>query len=138
MIRREFIAFLGGAASWPIAARAQQPTQRIRRIGALMPFAENDKIGQSWLTMFRQGLPELGWIEGRNVGIEYRFTAGNAERMRSFAAELAELHPDVILVGGTLVVGVVRPAASLHSRRVRAGHRPCGNRPHREPGTSRR
>ncbi len=109
MIRREFIAFLGGAAAWPIAARAQQPTQRIRRIGALMPFAENDKIGQSWLTVFRQGLPELGWVEGRNVGIEYRFTAGNAERMRSFAAELAELHPDVILVGGTAVVGVVRP-----------------------------
>src|SRR2546423_1042688 len=99
MRRREFISLVGGAAaSWPLAARAQRPSG-MRRIGALMPFAENDKIGQSWLTVFRQGLAELGWVEARNVGIEYRFTAGNAERMRSFAAELAELHPDVILVG---------------------------------------
>jgi putative ABC transport system substrate-binding protein len=109
MRRREFIVLLTGAAASPLGARAQQPTQRIRLIGALVPFAEKDKIGQSWLTMFRQRLSELGWVEGRNVGIEYRFAAGNSERMRSFATELAELHPDVILISGTAVVGVVRP-----------------------------
>src|SRR5262249_6972045 len=103
--RREFIRVVGGAAAgWPLLARAQQ-SKRMRRIGALLSFAENDRTGQSWLSAFRQGLEALGWNE-ENTQIAYRFTAGDPERMKSFAVELAELRPDVILVAGTAVVGV--------------------------------
>ena len=109
MKRRAFITLLGGgAAAWPLAGRAQQ-TAGTRRIGAFLPFAADDKTGQSWLTVFRQGLEAFGWVEGRNLQIEYRFAAGDVERIRSFATELAALRPDVILVGGTLVVGESRP-----------------------------
>jgi putative tryptophan/tyrosine transport system substrate-binding protein len=104
--RREFIRVVGGAAAgWPLLARAQQ-SERMRRIGALLSFAENDRTGQSWLSAFRQGLEALGWNEGSNTQIMYRFTAGDPERMKRFAVELAELRPDVILVAGTAVVGV--------------------------------
>ena len=72
----EFITLLGGAAAWPIPARAQQP-DRMRRIGVLVDLAEDDPEMQLWLTAFRQGLEKLGWSEGRNVRIDYRFhTAG--------------------------------------------------------------
>ena len=82
MKRRDFITLVGGtAAAWPLAARAQQ-TAGMRRIGTLLPMAEDDKIGQSWLTVFREGLQSLGWVEGRNIQIENRFTAGDVERMR--------------------------------------------------------
>jgi len=104
--RREFILVLG-AAAWPSLGRAQN-FDRVRRIGALLPFAENDKIGRSWLMSFQRALQELAWVQGRNVSLESRFTAGNAERMRSFAAELAASNPDVILVGGSLVLGTTR------------------------------
>jgi putative ABC transport system substrate-binding protein len=98
MRRREFITLLGGAAAaWPLAARAQQ-SGRVRRIGALMGIAENDPESQARITAFLQRLQELGWTEGRNVRIDYRFAGGDTRRMRAYAAELVGLAPDVILV----------------------------------------
>jgi len=97
MRRREFISLLGGAAAaWPFAARAQQG-ERMRRIGVLMPLAEDDPEGQSRLRAFVQGLQQLGWTDGRNLRIDIRWGAGDAERIRRYAAELAALAPDVVL-----------------------------------------
>jgi putative tryptophan/tyrosine transport system substrate-binding protein len=104
MRRREFIMLLGGAAAaWPLAARAQQ-SDRVRRIGVLHSLAAGDTEGQARLTAFVQGLQELGWTDGRNVRIDYRWTAGDPEHARRYAAELVALAPDVILaVGGAVV-----------------------------------
>jgi putative ABC transport system substrate-binding protein len=84
MRRRVFITLLGSAAAWPIAARAQQP-ERMRRIGVLMGYAESDLEARAWVTAFAQEFKELGWIVGRNVSIDYRFGAGDADRMRAYA-----------------------------------------------------
>jgi putative tryptophan/tyrosine transport system substrate-binding protein len=85
--RREFISLLGGgAAAWPIAARAQQP--QMRRIGVLMGIAESDPEGQARLEALQQGLRELGWMDGRNLRFDIRRTAGDPEQMRPFAKEL--------------------------------------------------
>jgi putative ABC transport system substrate-binding protein len=95
--RRKFLATLGGAvAAWPLAARAQQP-ERLRRIGVLMSLAVDDAEGQARLAAFLQGLQQLGWIDGRNVRIDTRWGAGDADRTRRYAAELVALAPDVIL-----------------------------------------
>jgi len=102
--RRAFITLLGGAvAAWPLGVRAQQ-RERMRRIGVLMSLAADDPEGQARLTAFVQGLQELGWTDGRNVQIDYRWPAGDAERIRRYAAELAALAPDIILAGGGAVV----------------------------------
>jgi putative ABC transport system substrate-binding protein len=101
--RREFITLLGGAATWPLAARAQQGEQ-VRRIGVLMPLAADDPEGQSRVAAFAQGLQQSGWTIGRNVRIDTRWAAGDAERIRKYAAELAALAPDVILAGAGAVV----------------------------------
>jgi putative ABC transport system substrate-binding protein len=104
MKRREFITLLGGAvAPWPLAARAQQGDQ-VRRIGVLMPLAADDPEAQSRVAAFAQGLQQSGWTIGRNVRIDTRWAAGDAERIRKYAAELAALAPDVILAGGGAVV----------------------------------
>jgi ABC-type uncharacterized transport system substrate-binding protein len=104
MKRREFITMLGGAvAPWPLAARAQQGDQ-VRRIGVLMPLAADDPEAQSRVAAFAQGLQQSGWTIGRNVRIDTRWAAGDAERIRKYAAELAALAPDVILAGGGAVV----------------------------------
>jgi len=100
MKRREFITLLGGAAAWPLTARAQQPG-RPRRIGMLLSNLETDPEGQARMVAFRQGLRELGWIEDQNLQIEYRWTGGTFERIQSGAAELVALAPDLIVVGGT-------------------------------------
>jgi putative ABC transport system substrate-binding protein len=98
MKRREFITLLGGAAvSWPLAARAQQP-ERIRRIGVLVPAASSTPAWQAFVGAFREGLQKLGWSEGRNVLIVERWGA-DAEKLRSHAADLVGLAPDVILAG---------------------------------------
>jgi putative ABC transport system substrate-binding protein len=98
--RREFIALLGGATmAWPVAARAQQ-VDRMKRIGVLMTQAADDPEGQSRLLALGQGLQESGWTIGRNVQIDTRWGAGDAERYRRYAAELVALAPDVILVNG--------------------------------------
>ena len=100
MKRRQFITLLGGAAAWPLAARAQQPSG-MRRIGVLMNLAENDPESQARIAAFREGLAKLGWTEGRNVQIEYRWIAGDPDRARAYAAELVKLNPDVIFAGTT-------------------------------------
>ena len=97
MIRRAFITLLGGAAAWPLAARAQQ-NERMRRIGVLMAYAESDPEGQARIAAFREGLQKLGWTEGRNTRIDTRWTTpADAESRQRFAKELVALQPDVIL-----------------------------------------
>jgi putative tryptophan/tyrosine transport system substrate-binding protein len=95
--RRKFLATLGGAAAaWPLAARAQQP-DRVRRIGALMGFAENDREVQTLIAAFRGGLHNLGWAEGRNIRFDIRWAALDPESVQRYAKELVELQPDLIL-----------------------------------------
>jgi putative tryptophan/tyrosine transport system substrate-binding protein len=96
MRRREFIKVISGAAAWPIAARAQQP-DRMRRIGVLMGFSESDSQAQSFIAAFRNGLQKLGWTDGRNVRIDTRWAAFDAESRQRFAKELIALQPDLIL-----------------------------------------
>jgi putative ABC transport system substrate-binding protein len=105
--RREFITLVGGATTWPLAARAQQG-KLLRRIGVLMGFAETDAEGQRWTEAFRQGLQELGWAEGRNVQLDYRWTRGEEERVRAYAVELVELKPEVILAHAPAVLAALR------------------------------
>ena len=113
MRRREFITLLGGAAAaWPLAARAQQP-ERIRRIGVLMNLTADDPEASARVTAFAQGLQQLGWIDGRNVRIDTRWGAGDAERNRAYAAELVALAPDVILASGGAVVGTLLQATRI-------------------------
>jgi len=105
MNRRAFITLVGGAAAWPLAARAQQP-ERMRHIGVLVSGTADNPDVQVRLAAFKQGLQQLGWIEGRNLRIEYRLGAlGDAERTRKYAAELVALAPDVIFASGTSQVG---------------------------------
>ena len=101
MRRREFLTLLGGAAAaWPLAARAQQG-ERVRRIGALMSVAADDPEAPARVGAFSQGLAELGWTIGRNVRIDYRWFAGDADAARKNAVELVALAPDVVLASGT-------------------------------------
>ena len=100
MRRREFITLLGGAAAWPLAARAQQG-ERVRRIGVLLPAASDDAEFQARVGAFLQGLGEVGWTIGRNVRIDMRWATAKADDIRRHAAELAALGPDVILAPGT-------------------------------------
>ena len=95
MRRREFIIVLGSAAAWPLAAHAQQ-RDRMKKIGVLWGLAENDNVYELYLSTFKQRLQDLGWIDGRNVRVEYRFTGGVTERIRVAAQELVALAPDVI------------------------------------------
>ena len=99
MRRREFIMLLGGAvASWPVAAPAQP--EQLRRVGIFMDLSEQDQEGQTRVAAFRKGLQDLGWIEGRNLRSDIRWTAGDPARMRRYAAELVGLAPEVIMNGG--------------------------------------
>jgi putative tryptophan/tyrosine transport system substrate-binding protein len=108
--RREFITLLGGAAAaWPLVARAQQPT-RMLRIGVLISTAADDPEVQTRNTAFLQGLQQLGWTDGRNVRIDFRWGAGNADAIRNYAAELVALAPDVILASGTASMSPLQQA----------------------------
>ncbi len=101
MERREFITLLGGAAAWPLAARAQQG-ERMRRIGVLTGGPRpDDQDAQANIAAFLEGLKQLGWVDGRNVRIDYRWGLGQADTIRRQAAELAALAPDVVLSSGT-------------------------------------
>ena len=100
MKRREFIGALGGAAAWPLAARAQQG-QRVRRIGVLVPYDENEPFVKPYLPAFIQALAGLGWADGRNVRMNLRWHGGDAKRIREYAQELVGLQPDIILANGT-------------------------------------
>ena len=100
MRRREFITLLGGAAAWPVAARAQQG-ERMRHVGVLMSQTADDPEGKARAAEFLQALQQLGWTVGRNVRIDTRWPAGDADRARRYAAELVALSPDVILSSGS-------------------------------------
>jgi putative tryptophan/tyrosine transport system substrate-binding protein len=107
--RRALISLLCGAASWPLAARAQQP-ERMRRIGVLMNRVADDSEAQARLKALVQGLQQLGWVEGRNVRMDVRWTAGIADRLHRYAAELVALMPDVILADGAVGVSALQGA----------------------------
>jgi putative tryptophan/tyrosine transport system substrate-binding protein len=108
MKRREFMALLGGAAaSWPVAARAQQG-ERVRRIGVLIGAIETDPESQARIVAFKEGLQALGWTDGRNVHIDYRFSSADLDLTRKYAAELVGLTPDVILANSPLVLRALR------------------------------
>ena len=110
MRRREFITLLGGtAAAWPLVARAQQ-SERMRRVGVLMGYAENDPEAKALLLEFTQGLAELGWNVGRNLLMDVRWSPGNVNLMRTFAKELVDLQPDVILANSTPVTAALKQA----------------------------
>jgi putative ABC transport system substrate-binding protein len=113
MRRREFITLLGGAAAaWPVAARAQQG-DRVRRIGVLTGFNENDPEGKRRYSAFTQAFADLGWTEGRNVRIDLRSDGGDVNRMRASAQELVSLQPDIILANG-----IAATAALQHETRT--------------------
>jgi putative tryptophan/tyrosine transport system substrate-binding protein len=111
MQRRQLIALLGGAVTWPLAARAQQD-QRLRRIGVLSALAEDDPESVARRPAFEQALKALGWTNGSNLQIDYRWAAGDAERIRKLAAEIIALAPDVILLSGSSVVAPMMQATS--------------------------
>src|SRR6266404_944355 len=106
MKRREFMSLLGGAATWPLTARAQQQPDRVRRVGVLMGIAD-DLEGQARIAVFRQALQALGWTEGRNIQLIYRWSAGDAAQARRFAKELVDLRSDVILANSTPIAAAV-------------------------------
>ena len=106
MRRREFLTLVGAAVAWPIAVRAQQ-SDRMRRISVLMGFAESDREGQAFVAAFREGLQKLGWVEGRNIRIDYRWTALDKELMQRFTKELVALQPDLILTQSTPATAVL-------------------------------
>lgn len=108
--RRKFIAALGGATvAWPIAAGAQQ-ADRMRRIGVLYSDPETDLAAQAWDAAFRKRLDELGWIDGRNIHIDYRWGAGSVERIQLFAQELVRLNPEVLLAVTTPATAALQRA----------------------------
>jgi len=99
--RREIIAGLGSAAAWPVATRAQQG-ERVRRIGVLMPYDENEPLAKTQVSAFTRALADLGWIDGRNVRMDPRWGGGDSNRIRALAHELVGLQPDIIVTNGTL------------------------------------
>src|SRR5258708_33466940 len=103
MRRRDFITLFGGAATWPLAARAQQ-SERMRRIGVLMPSAADDPEFQARMTAFVQELAQLGWLDGRNVRIDTRWGVADADSARKYATELVALAPDVILANSSAAI----------------------------------
>src|SRR5215467_13534348 len=107
--RREFITLLGTAAAWPLATRAQQG-ERVRRVGVLMHLAADDPEGQRRVAVFLQGLQEVGWAVGRNIDIDMRWAAGEADLFRRYSMEIIALTPDVILASATPSVLAVQQA----------------------------
>ena len=107
MRRREFITVLGGAALWPLAAYTQQ-LERMRRVGVLITFPENDPLSQTIVTAFAEALGRFGWVEGKNIRVDYRFAAGDPALFKTYAAELVGLSPDAILASTPQAVAAVR------------------------------
>jgi putative tryptophan/tyrosine transport system substrate-binding protein len=111
MRRREFILLLGGtAAAWPLAAHAQTKPKSMRRVAVLMPYSANDPQTQNRNAAFLQGLQQLGWIVGQNLEIDYRWSAGNEDDTRKYAAALVALAPDVIFTAGSAAIEPLRRA----------------------------
>src|ERR1700704_1718888 len=107
MKRREFITLLGSTIAWPLTAHAQQP-ERSARIGVLMGIGENDPEAAPRAEALEKGFQELGWVKGRNLRLDYRWTAGDPDRARLFAKEIVELKPDLIVVHSTPAVKALR------------------------------
>ena len=137
--RREFIAGLGGVVAWPLAARAQQG-DRVRRIGALIGFDENDPVAKTYVSAFTQALADLGWADGRNVRMDLRWGGDDTNRIRALAQELVGLQPDIILAATIPVCAPTGDAddpdrLSDHGRSRRQRHRratqPAGREHHR-------
>jgi ABC-type uncharacterized transport system substrate-binding protein len=105
MRRRELMTLLAGAVVWPMGPAMAQPSDRMRRIGMLSGFAAGDPEAQARVAALQQGLAELGWLEGRNISIDFRWSTGQADEMRALAKELIELRPD-------LIVGMTTPAVT--------------------------
>jgi hypothetical protein len=103
--RREVIALIGGAATWPLAARAQQPV--MPRVAVLMPYAESDSLAQTWLTAFMQAMQAVGWTDGRNIRVDVRWAGGMADRIQRLAKELVDLQPEVVFAMTTPSVNAV-------------------------------
>src|SRR5689334_8122465 len=101
MKRRTFISLLGGAVAWPLAARGQQ--DRMRRVGVVMAYTEKDANGQLQVAAFRQQLQKLGWTEGRNIQIDFRYAADDPSRIRALAVDLIGLGPDVMVSNSNFV-----------------------------------
>ena len=102
--RRQFLTLLGAASGHAAAARAQQSTSTVRRIGFLLPGGPRTTVVRGQLEAFRQGLKEYGWIEGQNISVEYRFAEGKEDALAEFAAELVRLRLDVIVAEGTAAI----------------------------------
>ena len=100
MRRREFISLLGGAATWPLAARAQQP-ERVRRIAVLTQYTEDNTEAQRWIAAFREGLQKAGWVEGRNLHIDYRWGGTDVTRLQRLAKEIVAAKPDLIFTSSS-------------------------------------
>src|SRR5215475_14102478 len=107
MRRRQFIAGLGSTAAWPVVARAQQG-DRVRRIGVLMPFDENDPEGKAYFSAFTQALAHLSWTDGRNVRMDLRWGGGDINRIRALAQELVGLRPDIILASSAVATAALQ------------------------------
>jgi len=107
MRRRDFITLAGGALARPLAARAQ-PAKGMRRIGVLLGWSESNPVFRSWIGTFADGLARLGWLDGRNVQMDVRWTGGDVRRIQSFAKDLVELQPDVILSSTTPVTAALQ------------------------------
>ena len=117
LTRRGLITLIGGAAAtpsilWPLAAQAQKPAERMRRIGVLVNISESDLAGQGFVAAFRQSLQELGWVDGRNARIEIRWGGGDPARYRRYAAELVALAPDAVLAATTAIVEALQQASA--------------------------
>ena len=117
--RREFMSLLGGAAAWPLAARAQQ-RERMRRVSVLLNLAADDPMGQARVAAFVQGLEAAGWSDGRNVRIDTRWAAVETDRIRRYVEELVALVPDVIFASTSRVVAMLQQATPHYSDRIRS------------------
>src|SRR6201981_63493 len=107
MRRRDFVTLLGGSMIWPLAARAQR-AERVTRIGVLMGIGENDPEAGPRVEALEAGFHELGWVKGRNLELDYRWTAGDLDRTQRLAKEIVELKPDLIVVHSTPAVSALR------------------------------
>ena len=137
MKRRAFMTLFGSVAAWPLTARAQQ-AERIRRIGVLQGVAASDPEGQDRFDALLHALQQLGWIDGRNIQIVHRFTDGDADRARTYAAELVALAPDLILTSGASTLGVMLQVQPGRTRGFRGSGRSSRCRFRRKSGAPRR